>query len=245
MTRPSLHFLPTFAAIAAAAFAQTPRAEFEVASIKPNPAGDNRVSIQMAPGGRWIANNVTIKMLIQQAYNVKDFQITGAPAWLSSERFDINAKAEGASAPEQIRPMLQSLLADRFQLKIQRDSREMPVYALVVGKNGSKLQPSSGAAQGPNIHMGRGLINGQGITPVMLASQKWTPELGQGPGGPSGPGGLGGPGGPGGREGGPPPDASGPSIFTAVQEQLGLSLEAQKGSVEMLIIEKIERPTEN
>jgi uncharacterized protein (TIGR03435 family) len=234
---------------------------FEVAVIKPNATNDNRVMIRMQPGGRFTASGVTLKQLIGQAYNMRDFQVTGGPGWISADRFDINAKAEGLPdrvPPEQLRPLLKALIEERFKLKSHTDSKEMSIYALVVGKNGHKLTPSKPEGQGPMMRMGRGQLNGNKIPMPMLAQQiaqqlgrtvidktelkgdfditlEWTPEPGHGGGGP----------------GGPPPDAappaggSGPTIFTALQEQLGLRLESQKGPVEILVIDDVSKPTEN
>jgi uncharacterized protein (TIGR03435 family) len=255
---------------------------FEVASIKPSEGDGRMVRIQMSPGGRYSASGVTVKMLMQQAYDVKDFQIVGGPAWMSSAPFDINAKSEDPNvARDQVRLMLQSLLAERFQLKFHRETRELPVYALVVGRNGPKLQlsaiqpapegapataPKPGAtpaggvgakAGGTMMSMGRGQISAQ-MAPMaaivnMLAQQlgrpvidktdlkgnfdfklEWTPDetarsLGIGTGG----------------DAAPAADSSGPSIFTAVQEQLGLRLESQKGPVEVLVIDAVEKPSGN
>lgn len=245
------------AGVSALAAAQT----FEVATIKPNASNDNRVMLRMQPGGRFVASGVTLKMLIGEAYNVREFQITNAPGWVSAERYDINAKAEGAPdrmTPDQLRPMIKALLEDRFQLKTHNETKEMPVYELVVGKNGPKLTANAGEP-GPMIRMGRGQLNGKKVSMTMLARQlsqqlgrtvidktdlkgeydftlEWTPEPGQG----------------GGPFGGPPPadaipaaDSSGPTLFTAVQEQLGLRLESQKGPVQMLAIDSISKPTEN
>jgi bla regulator protein BlaR1 len=237
----------------------TPPKEFEVASIKPSaPTGPmNRVRVQIAPGGRLDASNITVKFLIQQAYNVKDFQISGGPGWINSERYDLVAKADGdVGRMDQIRPLIQKLLADRFQLTIHRDTKELPIYALVVGKSGSKLKESAANGPGPQIRMGRGLIDGQGMGMEMLANQlsnaigrtvldktgltgqydiklEFTPEDGPGHGPGDGP------------EAAPPPDAAAPSVFTAVQEQLGLKLESSKGPVQIIIIDRVEKPTEN
>ena len=112
---------------------------FEVASIEPS-AGDGRMlQIGISPGGRWTAMGVSAKMLIEQAYDVRDFQISGGPGWLSSERYDIVAKAETPNiGREQMKVLLQSLLADRFKLQLHRETRELPIYALVVGKGGGE-----------------------------------------------------------------------------------------------------------
>ena len=262
-------------------------ASFEVASIKPNRSGDMQFFVSWQTG-RFNATGMTVKFLITMAYDVKDFQVSGGPGWVNSERYDIDAKEPDAIAQEleklpleQRRPladsMLQSLLADRFQLKLTRGSKEMPAYALVVAKSGPKLQeakpvdtqadtPSGpgGHPHGPMMRMGRGELNGQGVVLSFLASVlsqqlgrqvldhtglkgnydltlKWTPEQGEGMM-------MGGPGGPGGGprpDGAPPPDASGPSIFTALQEQLGLKLEATKAPADVLVIDHVEKPSEN
>ena len=118
---------------------------FEVATIKPNSANDNRAMIQIQPGGRFVASGMSLKQLIAFAYDMRDFQITGEPGWVSAERFDVNAKGEGAEAgPDVLRVMMRGLLADRFKLKAHEESKEMSIYALVVGKGGSKLVKSAG-----------------------------------------------------------------------------------------------------
>jgi len=262
-------------------------ASFEVASIKPNHSGDRRFFVSWQPG-RFNANGMTLKFLITMAYDVKDFQVSGGPGWVNTERYDIDAKEPDTIAQELEKlpreqrgaladSMLQSLLADRFQLKLTRGSKELPAYALVVAKNGPKLQQvkiddtqadaakaPGGHPHGPMMRMGRGEVSGQGVELSFLASVlsqqlgrtvldktglrgnydftlKWTPEQGEGMmmAGP-GPGGGGPP-----PDGTPPPDTSGPSIFTALQEQLGLRLEATKAPAEVLTIDHIEKPSEN
>jgi uncharacterized protein (TIGR03435 family) len=263
----------------------TPSPSFEVVSIKPNRSGDMFIRIMFQPG-RYTANGVTTKHLITMAYNVKDFQLSGGPGWINSERYDIEAKEPDSIAEElpklppdqreeQSRLMLQLLLADRFKLKLSHTTKELPVYALVIAKNGPKLQQArpgdtypkgikgpDGVGHAGVMRMGPGELTGQGIGIkflVRLLSQqvgrdvldqtglkgnydltlKWTPEQGEGmmlrgpEGGNPGP------------ESAPPPESSGPSIFTAVQEQLGLKLESTKGPVEILVIDHIERPSEN
>jgi len=242
--------------------AQTPAA-FEVASIKPNAANDHRTMIRMAPGGRFVATGVTLRQLISQGYNVRDFQITGGPGWIGSDRYDINAKAPEGTAnltPEQLRPMIRALVEERFQLKSRRETEEMAAYSLVQAKDGHKLKPNPRTGEGrPMVRMGRGQLTATQAPVSMFAMQlgqqlgrsitdktglagefdfnlEWTPEPGQGPsfGGPT-----------------PPPDAippsggSGPTIFTALQEQLGLKLESDKGPVEIIVIESASKPTEN
>jgi len=276
---------PESASAQSAQTAAPPSASFEVASIKPNHSGDMRFFVGWQPG-RFTATGMTVKFLITMAYDVKDFQVSGGPGWINSDRYDIDAK-EPDSVAEQMQnlpreeqkklagSMLQSLLADRFKLKLTRGSKDMPAYALVVAKNGPKLQqakpldtpavaqtPPGGHPRGPMMRMGPGEITGQGVALSFLASTlsqqlgrqvldqtglkgnydltlKWTPEQGEGMM-------LGGPGG-----GGPPPesaappDTTGPSIFTAIQEQLGLKLEPIKAPAEVLVVDHVERPSEN
>src|SRR6266496_2008450 len=120
------------------------------------------------PGGRVDVKNVSLKMLIENAYGVKDFQITGGPAWLSSAKFDVLAKAEGSVTPDQMKQMMQTLLADRFKLTFHRETKEMPAYALVAGKTGPKLKAAANdgpEGEGPGrkmgVRMGRGTISAQ------------------------------------------------------------------------------------
>jgi uncharacterized protein (TIGR03435 family) len=269
-----------FFSVAASALGQAPthKPQFEVASIKPADPNDRGTRIGFQPGGRFVANGITVNFLLQQAYAVRDFQISGGPGWVGSERFNISAKPDAETAAEiqkgngnpfngnsTMSLMLRSLLEDRFQLKLTRETREMPVYDLVVAKGGSKLKESSvptgdgsGRGGGPQIRMGRGLLTFKAGPMEILAMQlsnqlgrtvidktglkgnydfelKWTPDLGQQPLGPRE---VGGP------EGAPPVDSNGPSIFTALQE-LGLKLESTKGPVEILVIDHVEKPTEN
>ena len=169
--------------------------------------------------------------------------------------------AQMRTSVELVRQKLQALLADRFQLTLHHETKEQPVYALVIGKNGSKLQESQSKQEGRHMMMGRGELNGEGVPLDMLVSNlsrqvgrpvidrtglkgnydfklQWTPDPGQS-GGP-----MGGPPPPG-VEAPPPPDPNGPSIFTAVQEQLGLRLESQKGPVDLIVIDRVEKPSEN
>lgn len=237
---------------------------FDVASIKPNASGDHRIMFRMAPGGAFNVTGANLRMLIMQAYDVKDFQITGGPSWLASDRWDINAKADGLPAQvprETMQAMMQGLLADRFQLKLHKESKELPAYALVAGKGPHKMKASQSTGERRQMfRMGRGQANLQaanmaavanllsqqlgrpvvdktGITGEFDIEMHWTPEPGQG-GGPFG--------------GAPPPpeaiassDNSGPSLLTAVQEQLGLKLESQKLPVPILVIDSVSKPTEN
>jgi len=128
--------------------APPPAPAFEVASVKPNKAGDKRVSIGMQPGGRFTAAGVTLRMLIGLAYGTPqprpDSQMIGGPDWIGSDRFDIVAKAEGDVVPGpngQLPLMLRALLADRFKLAVHNESRELPIYALVKSRSDGRLGP--------------------------------------------------------------------------------------------------------
>jgi len=237
---------------------KTEAPKFEVASIKPADPNVPGFRIQTAPGGRYIATGVTVKFLIAQAYGVMEFQVSGGPSWIGNERYEINAKGESGieNKPGQMGLRLQGLLADRFQLQLAGEAKEMPIYALVVAKNGAKLKESTVGVDGRRMQTGRGRIEVQGIDMASLANTlsqqvgrkvldktgltgnydfklEWTPEFGQ----PQGP-----------KDGAAesaPVDSAGPSLFTAMQEQLGLKLESTKGPVEVLVIDRVEKPTEN
>jgi uncharacterized protein (TIGR03435 family) len=264
---------------------------FEVASVKANKAGDNRVMIGMQPGGRFTATNLTLLMLIRFAYQLQDFQLVGAPDWASEERFDILAKAEGEIAPPTfgtvgpVQLMMRTLLQERFKLAVHPDKRDLPIYAMTLarsdGRLGPQLRPATvdcaaqfaargrgGPPPGPpppgermtcGMRMGFGEMAGGGFPISQLATSlspilrrivedrtgltgnyefelKWTPDqLPQ-------------------RATGTPADQpvmvngaaidpNGPSIFTAIQEQLGLKLDAQRAPVDVLVIDQVERPT--
>jgi uncharacterized protein (TIGR03435 family) len=142
-------------AYAIQAGAQAP-VRFEAASVKPNTSPAGKVTIQTLPGGRFTAANATLKQLIRSAYQLQDFQISGGPAWIASDRFDIVAKADtdGSGAiedrldgPAASQLMLRLLLADEFKLQVHNDTRELPIYRLrrvrPNGTFGPQLAPSS------------------------------------------------------------------------------------------------------
>ena len=252
MRKQSLSLLLAAAGVAAAQGTDPTggRASFEVASIKFHP---DPITVSTDPstrGSRVTATAVTLLDLITSAYGVRYEQIAGGPGWMKTSHYDIVAKAEGEAplTKEESRQMMQALLAERFQLKIHRETREVPVYALVVGKNGPKLKETSAGAPGDNfvlssragMHMeatrgtmeqlarqlsataGRPVINKTGLTGYYAYQLDWTP---------------------GNRPADPESDT--PSLFTAIQEQLGLKLETAKGPMEMLIVDRAEKPTEN
>src|SRR4029077_15911063 len=117
---------------------------FEVASIKANHSGDRIMLFQPQRGGRFTATNCSLSLLIQYAYDVMQFQISGAPSWVKSDRYDIAAKADHDSQTDEIRAMLQRLLEDRFHLKHHWDTKEGGVYNLVVSKAGRLREAEPG-----------------------------------------------------------------------------------------------------
>jgi uncharacterized protein (TIGR03435 family) len=214
---------------------------FDAASIKPADPEHIGLQIYSPNPGSFRAMAADIKRLMAFAYNVRDIQVSGGPRWADTELFDIEAKATGPATTAEFRLMVQSLLADRFQLKLHRESKEQAVFHLVVGKNGPKLTPVDSAGLG--IGLGKTQLNGRGANMSGLAgvlssrvgnevSDKtglagfynftltWTPDEAAA-------------------------TETGPSIFTALQEQLGLKLEPSKGVVEMLVIDGVERPSGN
>ncbi len=268
ITSAGLIFFTSFAA-----FAQQPaatRPAFEVASVKPAPPPtDNRMRVGMSgDAGRVNFSNVTLINIMTRAYNVKDKQILG-PDWLKSERYDIVATLPAGAPRDQIPLMLQTLLEDRFKLALHRETKVLPIYALVVGKNGPKLHQAN-AEGGLRVSMGpkgRKMTGSVSIArladtlsafmdrPVLDLTElkgnfdidlDWTPDGQTGGPGFFGPGGGGRPPEGGGEGKAAPDNADAPSIFTAVQEKLGLRLEGRKSPVDILIIDHAERvPTEN
>jgi uncharacterized protein (TIGR03435 family) len=229
---------------------------FDAASIRPSkPMGPgDRIGLSLMPGGRLSITNFTLKQLITFAFDLKRPQVLGGPGWIDADRFDIEAKPETAADIRQGRRIVQTLLAERFKLTFHRETREMPVYALVVARNGPKLVETKPGGAAPLFRVGPGTVDAQGgATLAQLASVlagiagrtvvdktgisgiydlklEWTPSETDSL--PDLPIDLRGPDG-------------GPSIFTAVQEQLGLKLESQKGPVEILVVDRAERPSEN
>jgi uncharacterized protein (TIGR03435 family) len=244
------------------AFGQSkaPTPTFEVASIKLNTSGD-RGSGTNGTKGELTITNATLKSIIQSAYNVREYSFSG-PDWLGSVRFDINAKFPPEESTEITRErrqltrqlMMQNLLAERFKLEAHRETKMLPGYTLVVTKKGAKLKPSE-RKDGTSITTNNGIMDGTGMSMKSLANMvsitlrgpvadmtgiegsydiklEWSTDEGGG-------GGIGSTG------EAKSPDTR-PSIFTALQETLGLRLEARKVPVEILVVDRVERtPTEN
>jgi bla regulator protein blaR1 len=235
--------------------AQAP-AEFEVASVRPNTANDRIVTIDVGPGPRFAARGYTLVLLMQRAYGVMDWNVTGGPGWIRADRYDVIAKANvsGNLTEAQLRPMLQALLADRFKLRLHKGSKEMPGYALVVGKGGPKVKASVDSEEhADTFRMNATGIRGQGISMENLARYvagklglvavdktglkgvydlkvDWPEETDQSTGG---------------LPRLDPRDAQRLAVFAALQDQLGLKLAAQKITVQMLVIDSVEKASEN
>ncbi len=256
--------------IASAALAQPPgaRPQFEVASIRPcNPNGGGRGG---ASPDRFNATCGTVEMYIRSAYGASGQvfnraaldSISNLPDWAKTERFTIDAKAPEQTSPAIMRgPMLQALLEDRFKLKLHRETREVAVYNLTIAKSGLKIQPRapdsctappgqkvSKPCAGANLSLGptsaveffgvtmpdlaltlRNLVERPVIDKTALAGIYDVP-LRFSPDPPAG---------------ASPANYTGPSIFTALEEQLGLKLESGRGPHEFLVVDNVERPSEN
>ncbi len=229
-----------------------PRA-FEVASVKraTSQAGGRISSSMRLDPGRFTCSNVSLKKLLVESYGVKDYQVSG-PDWFDTEIYDITATLPPGTTGDDVRLMIQALLADRFKLTFHRDSKEIPVYALVVGKGGSKLQEvefgrgstsgSPGQLTATRIAIrnlteflsrqtGRPVLDMTGLKGFYNFTLNYTPDAA--PSAPS-------------PETPIPESGVGPSLFTAVQEQLGLRLEPRKAPVEILVVDHVEKiPTDN
>jgi uncharacterized protein (TIGR03435 family) len=244
------------------------RPKFEVASIRPSKP-DTRSTFGIG-NGEGIGTNVTLKTVIAFAYGLQPYQILDGPAWISSDHFDIEARAaDPKTPPDRLRLMLQSLFADRFKLAVHRESKLSNVYDLLVVKGGPRITlsadqtspdvngpPPTGA--GPNrgaIMLGPGSMIGNGAPIsqfVSLLSQRldhtvidktsltgrfdirlqWAPDVGENPLSPAG-------------DTLPISPQDAPVIFAAIQDQLGLKLKPAKELVEFLIVDHVEKPSEN
>jgi uncharacterized protein (TIGR03435 family) len=243
----------------APAFAQAPaaRSEFEVASIKKNLSGDRPWLVPPA-GGRFTATNITLQRLIGVGWPHK---LSGGPSWINTDGYDVSAKEpERPVSSDEFSLMMQNLLKDRFRLRVHTETHETPVYVLTPAKNGLKLpeaNPEScltGLMKAPNGYT-QVKCGAMSVTPELIADEKvsmdWFAAV------------LGG------RLGRPVRNKTGftgsfklrlefapitptgdsestkPSIFSALEEQLGLKVESQKGTQEVLVIDHVERPSAN
>jgi uncharacterized protein (TIGR03435 family) len=211
------------------------------------------MQLRSPQGGTTVARNVPVRDLILLAYHVQAFQLSGGPTWLTTDRYDLDAKYQPAASLDDIRVMLQKFLADRCNLTVRRETKDGSVYALVVAKSGPKLKPpkpdgfrgirssESGQMLAENVTMSslaevlseqvsRPVIDKTGLTGSYGFSLEGTRE----------------------EEGAeahsdrePSIDSTRPSIFTAIQEQLGLRLESARGPLQNIVILRIEKPSEN
>lgn len=233
------------------AFSPGQTTAFEVASIKPSAPAMIWSGFRPSAGGRFEASHVTVKAMVGFAYDARDFQISGGPSWASSDRYDILAKAPESTSTTQLREAMQALLKQRLKLALRRETRQLTVYELTAARGGAKLHEAT-TGSGFLRFVGKGqievssypmrqfalylstLLDRMVIDKTGLASKydftlKWTPDEAQ----------SGKPGAQGEVEGG------GASIFTALQEQLGLKLESSKAPVETFLIDQVERPSED
>lgn len=235
--------------IVAAAWGQSSPQTFEVASIKRHPPAVDMPVLKnpdvnpiRISGNRVTLQMVGLKDLIMAAYNLKEYQVSGSPRWASEldSRYDIAAKTEGdtAQSMDQVRLMLQTLLADRFHLKLRRESKELPVYNLVVSKSGLKLKeasetlpPTPGMRRGSmgqlaallSLMVDRPVIDKTGLPGIYEYSNGLTLlDMGA-------------------------QDSADviTKTLTAIQETLGLRAEPAKAALEILVIESVEKPPEN
>jgi uncharacterized protein (TIGR03435 family) len=261
MRRVELTFLIGVAALASVILpltAQiTPKPAFQAASVKANAnSGFSPTTLRIA-GNRFITTGMPLRPLIMQFYNLRDFQIVGGPDWINMDQWDIEGVADESinlqtvdllnpNRPTTASLMVQSLLQDRFQFKSHRETKVLPVYELTVARNGPKLKLS--AEQNPvNRRVTRGEIDIQAYPfatfAYLLARQldhllidktnltgsydiklQWNAEL---------------------TSSVDQSFSDRPSVFTALQDQLGLKLEATKGPVEILVIDSVQKPTQN
>jgi uncharacterized protein (TIGR03435 family) len=242
-----------------------PKPSFEVASVKPNTSGSTSSSVNIDQGGRLTGKNQTVRNLVRNAWNLQPYQMVGGPDWISTDHFDLLAKIADADMGPDWRPRsedimlrVQSLLEDRFKLVTHRETRELPAYALVIlrpdGKLGDKLKshtgecgspdraPANGRNCGTNMNTtpqiagvtgtgismetfarnlagvaGRFVVDRTGLTGLFDLDFEFTPDQSA--------------------------DTPGASLFTALQEQLGLKLDAQRAPVEVLVIDSVAQPT--
>jgi uncharacterized protein (TIGR03435 family) len=246
------------AATGASAGAPSPSPSFDVAAIHPHQPEPHERSHIVDANGSFTTVNVDLKAILQWAFDLPESRIVGGPAWIGSDRWDIAARAanaldmqktyDPAAAREEKRRMVQALFAERFHLVVHRETRELPIYALVVAKSGPTF--TTAEAKGTTINrgrdhlqieggentvhllaeqlaetLGRVVVDQTGITGRYKLALTWTPDDTT-------------------ASSSTAPDP-GPSLFTALEEQLGLKLESRKAPVEVLVIDQVTRPTPN
>lgn len=254
------------------AAAPTHAPTFEVASIRQSTTEVGGGGINSQPGGRFTANGVTLRRLIFSAYNMPMARILEGPEWINRIRFDVNARAEGNVTPEQLRQLQQTLLRDRFNLVVRRETRELPVYALQLARADRRLgpqlkpaavncadahvraaapeyvpgtqRPSCGQRTTPTSWRGGGVplirlieslaqttgrpvVDRTRLTGTFDLELEWAATVTADP------------------SAQPAEPSKGPSLFTAIREQLGLTLDAAAAPVDVLVVESATLPTDN
>jgi len=238
-----MRFLAALLVSGACAGAQDPTPSFEAATVKVNNLGPTSPNGFSPTPGRLRVTNMPLQQLIQAAYHIKTGMLFGTAAWMQSERFDIDAKAPGSSTFEEDMVMLRALLAERFQLKFHRETRQLKIQTLVLAKSGPKFQLSKDQDQKERVNirpteisgtdipfghfvtileaqLGYPILNETGLSGQFDLSLKYV------------------------RDDSPAAAADGPSVFAALAD-LGLKLEARQGPVEVFVIDSAERPREN
>jgi len=245
--------------------------QFDVISVKPDKTASGMSSLRLTPDG-FSAQNVAAHMLLLEAHQLNADQLVGEPAWTKNENFDIEAKVAGPDVAalaklsfNQRRSMFRQILVEQFKLTTHTETRQLPVYVMTVAKGGPKFKehvpdpahperengqgrfnvgPDKITTQGTTMayflsflaqKVGRTFVDNTGLTGRYDITLKWTPDDVAAASQPK-------------ADGGPAPTPaadSSPSIFTAIQEQLGLKLESAKGPVQVLVVDHIERPSEN
>jgi uncharacterized protein (TIGR03435 family) len=233
---------------------------FEVATIKPSKPDDQRKAF-IVQGNRFQIINQPLTQIISFAFDVQAKQVIGLPDWAESDKFDIDAKPDGEGAPngKQWKSMIQKLLADRFKLTFHKDKKELSVYVLSVAKTGAKMTKNDSAPNGlpalffqglgklnvrnalitdftglmQSAVLDRPVVDQTGLAGRFDFSLNWTPDDSQF-------GGMG-------AKIPPPTDSADapPNLYTAIQEQIGLKLEATKAPADVMIIDKVEKPSAN
>lgn len=246
-----------FGLLALAASAQT----FEVASVKLSTPAEKEIGLFTYPGGRLTATNYTLKMLVEEAYGFRSYQVSGGPRWVNEERYSLEAKPPAASPAAKFMPagiktspspemlvMLRNLLEERFQLKVHKETKEQPVWVLVAAKGGAKVTETKDPSAEPWWAYRKGGIDARGRSIPWLAealakllhrpvldktglAKTYDWELRYDPA-QIDPGG----------DTVEAADASRPSLAVALQQQLGLKLETAKGPVEFLVIDQAAKP---
>lgn len=259
--------------------AQTPRPEFDAASVKVNAARDGLTRIATLPN-RLSAVNATLHMLVRYAFNVPDYRLSGGPNWMDTDRFDVEGAAGRTAEFDEVRAMTRTLLEDRFLLRSHVEQRDQPIFVLTVarrdGKLGDQLSPAGAECKpvtpllGPqppppppppgvaprvpgcpslfglggisarkipmsllisnlSSYLNRHIVDRTNLTGMFDLDLRWTPDqLPQGP--------------PGAPVRIMPFDPNGPSLSTALQEQLGLKFESERGAVDVVVIDSVEKP---